>query len=470
MKIQSIKTVYFSATGNTKNVVKLIGETIARNMNLSYKEIDFTLPQAHKDSYEFTKEELVIFGTPVYAGRVPNKVLPMIQGLFQGNDAFAVPVVTFGNRNYDNALIELRNELENNHFHTIAAGAFVAQHAFTDQLATMRPGKSDQEEIRGFAKRIVTIVEMIKTLGEIPKPVHVKGIEPIPPYYTPLGIDGKPAKFLKAKPKTKSNCDHCDLCVKVCPMGSINSEDPSKIDGICIKCQACVKKCPKQAKYFDDPAFLSHVEMLKRNYQRAAKNEIFVSDGRENEILGRLSADAIAANSVSTTMFQYLKVITIGEASASAVLIGTTIGENRGTTKVKEYSKTLQVIYLIIGSVLGISLFFLRIPLLSLYDLTQNAYQMADQILIILSIVMVGMSYQMPTGIGIIKGGGDVKYMMYLNLISTWAIVMPLSFLGAFVWKLPVPMVVLLLNSDQLFKCIPTYLYVKKDQWIKVFV
>lgn len=65
MKIQSIKTVYFSATGNTKNVVKLIGETIARNMNLSYKEIDFTLPQAHKDSYEFTKEELVIFGTPV---------------------------------------------------------------------------------------------------------------------------------------------------------------------------------------------------------------------------------------------------------------------------------------------------------------------------------------------------------------------------------------------------------------------
>ena len=58
MKIQSIKTVYFSATGNTKKVVKLIGETIAKNMNLSYKEIDFTLPQAHKDSYEFTKEEL----------------------------------------------------------------------------------------------------------------------------------------------------------------------------------------------------------------------------------------------------------------------------------------------------------------------------------------------------------------------------------------------------------------------------
>lgn len=56
MKIQSIKTVYFSATGNTKKVVKLIGETIAKNMNLSYKEIDFTLPQAHKDSLNLQKK------------------------------------------------------------------------------------------------------------------------------------------------------------------------------------------------------------------------------------------------------------------------------------------------------------------------------------------------------------------------------------------------------------------------------
>ena len=85
--------------------------------------------------------------------------------------------------------------------------------------------------------------------------------------------------------------------------------------------------------------------------------EITMESLRKTGILGRLSADAIAANSVSTTMFQYLKVITIGEASASAVLIGTTIGEGKGTTKVKEYSKTLQVIYLIIGSVLGFSLF-----------------------------------------------------------------------------------------------------------------
>lgn len=184
-------------------------------------------------------------------------------------------------------------------------------------------------------------------------------------------------------------------------------------------------------------------------------------------ILGRLSADAIAANSVSTTLFQYLKVVTIGEASASSVLIGTAIGEGKGRTKIREYSRSLQAIYLIIGTILGIGLFFLRVPLLQMYHLTPQAYEMADQILILLSFIMVGMAYQMPTGLGIIKGGGDVKYMMYLNLISTWGIVMPLSFLGAFVWKLLVVAVVAILNSDQFFKCIPTWLYVKKDRWIQ---
>ena len=61
------------------------------------------------------KEELVIFGTPVYVGRVPNST-SMVQRIISRNDAFTVPAVTFGNRNYDNALIELRNELENNDF------------------------------------------------------------------------------------------------------------------------------------------------------------------------------------------------------------------------------------------------------------------------------------------------------------------------------------------------------------------
>ena len=170
-------------------------------------------------------------------------------------------------------------------------------------------------------------------------------------------------------------------------------------------------------------------------------------------------------------MFQYLKIIVIGEASASAVVIGNTIGETKGdgngNEKVKEYSRTLQLMYILFALALGTLLFFLRGPYLSLYDLSPTAMEMADEILILMCFIFVGMAYQMPTSVGIIKGGGDVKYVMFLNLVSTWGIVMPLSFAAAFVWNLPIVWIVALLNSDQIFKCIPIAIHTARNRWIK---
>ena len=80
---------------------------------------------------------------------------------------------------------------------------------------------------------------------------------------------------------------------------------------------------------------------------------------------------------------------------------------------------------------------------------------------------MVGMAYQMPVSMGIIRGGGDTRFPMILNIVSTWGIVMPLSFLSAFLWKWPVILVVLALQSDQLFKCIPVFFRMRSYKWIK---
>ena len=94
------------------------------------------------------------------------------------------------------------------------------------------------------------------------------------PYYVPLKVDGSPAKFLKAKPKTDaSKCDQCGICYRVCPMSSISEDDYSDVVGICIKCQACIRKCPQGAKYFDDEDFLSHVAMVRENFTRRATNK-----------------------------------------------------------------------------------------------------------------------------------------------------------------------------------------------------
>ncbi len=188
----------------------------------------------------------------------------------------------------------------------------------------------------------------------------------------------------------------------------------------------------------------------------------------QTAILGRLSDDAIAANSVSGTLFQYLKIVVIGEASASSVVIGNAIGESRGDVRrVREYARTLQILYLLFGSLLGVLLFFLRIPLLRRYDLTPEALTMANQLLILLCFIFVGMAYQMPTSVGIIKGGGDVRFTMVLNLIGTWCIDLPLAFAAAFLWNLPIVWIVALLNADQIFKCLPIALRAASGRWIR---
>ncbi|MFP3156230.1 polysaccharide biosynthesis C-terminal domain-containing protein [Lachnospiraceae bacterium ZAX-1] len=198
----------------------------------------------------------------------------------------------------------------------------------------------------------------------------------------------------------------------------------------------------------------------------AAQTLFGISVGMQTVVLGHLTADAIAANSVATTLFQYLKIIAIGAASATSILIGKAVGEGN-LSKIKEYSKTLQCIYVLIGLTISACLLLLKGPLLSLYALTPKALKLADQILILLSITCIGTSYQMPTLGGIVRGGGDTKFILKMDLISIWVIMYPLSFLAAFYWKLPTIAVVAFLNSDQVFKCIPAVMKVNKYNWIK---
>ena len=194
-----------------------------------------------------------------------------------------------------------------------------------------------------------------------------------------------------------------------------------------------------------------------------------VSVPMQTAILGHLSTstvDAIAANSVATTFYQYLKVIVQSMSAACAVMIGTAIGRG-DLRRVRSDGRTLSVLSVSIGVVLAVILLLLRSPLLSLYDLTPATYELADDLMAVMSVVMVGMSYQMPVSFGIIRGGGDARFTMYMNIISTWVIVMPLSFMSAFWWHWSVVAVVMVIQSDQIFKGLPTFLRFRSYRWIK---
>ncbi|MRM86853.1 MATE family efflux transporter [Faecalicatena contorta] len=183
-------------------------------------------------------------------------------------------------------------------------------------------------------------------------------------------------------------------------------------------------------------------------------------------ILGHMTAAAIAANSVASTLFMMVKSMAVGAASTASIIIGKTIG--MGDIKVvKQYSIRLQKLFLGIGIVSGIILFFIRIPILNLYELSASTKEMANTFLLILSVVIVGMSYQMPTNNGIIRGGGNAMFVVKMDLVSIWMIVIPLSFIMAFVVKASPAVVVCCLNADQIFKCVPAFLESHYGNWIR---
>ena len=278
MNIKRIYKIYFSPTGTTEKVVS----ALAAGLSAKYPAVgvftyDFTPPSARTSFPQLTEEDLVIFGMPTYAGRLPNLMLPYLKEYVQGNGALAIPVVTFGNRNFDNSLIELRDILEAKGFHTVAAAACSCEHSFSYELGAGRPDEEDLAQIHDFADRIGSKL----TETDAPSsPVQVSGIpadQNHGGYYQPRDRHGVSIDIRKVKPLTDAEkCTECGFCAEVCPMGAIDPQDVSQVPGICIKCGACEKKCPAQAKYYEDAGYLYHKTELEEMYARRADNTFFL--------------------------------------------------------------------------------------------------------------------------------------------------------------------------------------------------
>ena len=261
MQAKRVWAMYWSATDTTKRVVTTIAGQAAQALGVPLAEYDFTLPGARQGAPEFTADDLVVFGTPTYAGRVPNVLLKYLATV-KGNGAAAVPVVTFGNRAFDDSLIELRDILSDNGFVPFAAAAFVGEHSFSTTLAALRRFSAQAaEKARAGMDGLVAV-------AGTPKPYRG--------YYQPRDRAGNPVDIRKVKPKTNDACDDCGLCAKLCPMGSIDPADVRNYIGICIKCGACIKKCPKGAKFYDDPGYLYHKTELEEGYKRCAAVSLFL--------------------------------------------------------------------------------------------------------------------------------------------------------------------------------------------------
>lgn len=242
-----ITAAYFSPTGGTRKYVR----QIAAGLNGEYAEIDLTNRDTRLKEHFFTGDDVVVLGVPVYYGRVPQIEGGLLNHL-HGDHTPVVLVVSYGNRDFDDALLELSDLCAKQDFHTVAAFAGVAQHTFSSKIASGRPHAEDLALARSFATRLD------------PLPAASPALPGARPY--------RPYGSVPFAPKGNKSCTGCGICSKVCPTGAISSSAPRKTDTQkCIRCFACVKQCPAFARNFSNPLFRAAAKKLEDNLTKTDK-------------------------------------------------------------------------------------------------------------------------------------------------------------------------------------------------------
>ena len=216
----------------------------------------------------------------------------------------------------------------------------------------------------------------------------------------------------------------------------------------------------------------SRDRLITHDYRKAATPVILsglswgIAQFIQTSILGHLGGDAVAANSIAVTLFSVISVVSYGSGSASGVFIGKVVGSG-DHSRLKEYVVTLQCIFLCFGLITGSLIFLLKEPIISFYTVRDSARDLARQFMTVLSITSVGSSYQAPCLTGIVRGGGNTKFVFYNDLVFQWGMVITFSLLAAYVWHLAPVWVFLFLKSDQLVKCIVAVFEVNSYRWVR---
>ncbi|MDO5755738.1 MAG: EFR1 family ferrodoxin [Tissierellia bacterium] len=245
-----MRALCFSPTGTTKK----LAETICEQWKIPLEDI--TLQR--KEIGDFSHGIFLAF--PVYAGRMPDVMAEIVRAI-KSKDAPAIILANYGNRDYDDALLEAKDLLEKNGFHLLGAAAFVSEHSYSKIVAGGRPNQEDLKKAVEFAEKVSEKYHR----GDDSTPAIPGNY----PYREKMM--GEPEK-----PLTRENCVDCKRCAKHCPMGIIHWDDVSVVDDGCLLCCSCVKICPVDAKYFGEGRVSGFRKILEEKYMEPKQPEFFL--------------------------------------------------------------------------------------------------------------------------------------------------------------------------------------------------
>ncbi len=249
--------IYFSPTGGTKAVADIIGNA----WTCEKRKIDISVPEEDYSKYLFKEEDICIVSVPSFGGRVPAVALDRISKMNGGN-AKAILVAVYGNRAFEDTLMELRNTLTDKGFQCIAAIAAVAEHSIIHKYGKGRPDAQDKKQLEEFAKNIQTIMEQ----------EEVTDIFYVPGSSTYRDYNGVPLK-----PRANKQCTSCGTCSAVCPVEAIPKDKPSSTDITkCISCMRCVSVCPHHARGINKIAKSVASRKMKKNCTQRKRNELYI--------------------------------------------------------------------------------------------------------------------------------------------------------------------------------------------------
>ena len=268
MKIESLKLVYFSPTGTTKKIIERIAQGLDHG---AVEVVDITKPEGRKQQLQTSENELLITGVPVYFGRIQTNALEWLHTI-EAQNTPAVCIVVYGNRAYDDALLELKDTAVRNGCVPIACAAYIGEHSFSNSetlIAAGRPDADDLNHAQSFGEKIR------KKILSVPSINHISDIT-VPgnyPYIDKTDIKNKfsSVDFISVD----NNCSRCGDCARHCPVSAIDSENSASIDmKKCILCSACIKACPMNARKIKSD-MIKNISLRLSQTCQARKEPIF---------------------------------------------------------------------------------------------------------------------------------------------------------------------------------------------------